>query len=253
MVSDRFIGLLMVADEDDILGRTLEINAGYVDCFYVLNGSNDTTRSEDLLTGHEKCWGYWTDNELPEDEYGTLPADGWRGFLYDEAADDHGYDNWFVLLHGDEIWTRDPRYIVAPRFDGYVFRLPFYFPRAGEPWDYTRHPVDQLSWHLGPGWPEFRMFRGGDHVSYDPYQHFDVKPRGVDRLALCMDRILHYPYRSPEVQRARAARHEQTRFDPDNFQHIVKDDAVYWTDDMIAERRSKPSFADLYIDKVMVR
>lgn len=231
----KFIGLLMINGENDILEDTLAINAEYVDAFYVLDGTVPNDESERICHGHPKCHGYTRDADLPP-SYPANPVDGYRQHLYEQAVTDYGYDNWFLLLHGDEVWTEDPRAIVTDSADGYCFQLPFFFPRAGEEWDYARSPLDQLTWRLGPGWPEFRMFRGGPGVRFAKSQHFNVTPQGIGRIAWVADPILHYPYRSPEVQRERAA---QT-WDPDNYQHVTDRDAVYWTDEMIAAYQARP-------------
>ncbi len=240
----KFIGLLMVADEDDILDRTLEHNLGFVDWFYVLDGSKNPTRH-----GHMdwpfKCMGAYQDKDLPAG-YPEKPTDGYRQFLLQKAVADWGPDNWFVLLHGDEMWTADPRDIATRNADGFVFPLPFFFPREGEEWQDDVHPIDQLHWALGPGWPELRMFRGGPDVHYHSQQHFNVTPGGLHTLAHVDAPIFHYPYRSPEVQRARAERHQTTGFDPDNYQHITEGDNVYWTDEMIAAYRERPQFQNLW-------
>lgn len=243
-----YIGLLMVADEDDIIDRTLEVNREFVDAFYVLDGS-DSVHVANLCNTDAKCWGLTHDRFLPE-EYGTNPVDGWRQYLLEQAVSDHGPDHWFLLLHGDELWTQHPRFTVDGRYDGFIYGLPFFFPRAGEPWLDDVHPIDQLNWHLGPGYPEFRMFRGSDKVSYNRRQHFSVAPQGIGRIGYSRAPILHFPYRSPEVQRARAARHERTQFDPDNYRHITDGDEVYWTDEMIDLYRAKPWFAELRLGGV---
>ncbi len=239
-----FIGLLMVADEDDIIDRTLEVNREMVDAFYVLDGGSSDTVLQ-LVRDDPKCWCYMTDDVLDPDIYGDKPVDGWRQTLLEQAVQDHGPHNWFVLLHGDEVWLVDPRLRVSGHHDGYMFELPFFFPREGEPWQDDTHPLDQLHWRLGPGYPELRMFRGGPGIGYNPRQHFNVTPQGISRIGNWYTPILHYPYRSPEVQRARAARHEATQFDPDNYRHILDEDAVYWTDEMIDLYQAKPWFAEL--------
>jgi len=235
----KFIGLLMINNEDDILEETLATNAQYVDAFYVLDGTVPNDDSKDICMAHRKCSGYTTDAWLPQ-EYGDKPKDGWRQHLYEQAVADHGYDNWFLLLHGDEVWTFDPR-DVADDAHGYFFLLPFYFPRAGEQWDNSQPPLEQLRWHLSPGYPEFRMFRGGEHVQFDPLQHFDVRPKGLGSIAKVPLRINHYLYRSPDQQRARAQLHQQTGFDPGNYNHIIEHDGVYWTDEMIAAYQAHPA------------
>ena len=237
------IGLLMICDEEDILERTLALNEYLFDAFYVLDGSESYEHSKEICTRHPLCAGYWRDAELPS-EYPDHPVDGYRQFIYEQAVAEHGYDHWFLLLHGDEVWTCSRDDLGANTL-GYIFPLPFYFPRTGEPWDYDRHPLDQLHWRLGPGWPELRAFRGAEHIHYDRTQHFDVTPKGLAAIATCDRPILHYLYRSPEVQRRRAQRHAESGFHPGNYQHITEGNGVYWTDEMIASAREDPRFREL--------
>lgn len=238
------IGLLMIADEDDVLERTLDHNARLVDAFYVLDGTvpNDTSRA--LCESHEKCAGYATDADLPRPPYGAKPVDGYRQFIHEWALREHGHGHWFLLLHGDELWTARREHIGGG-VDGLMFELPFYFPRAGDTWREDMHPLDQLTWHLSPGWPELRAFRGDEGVAYDVTQHFNVHPAGLRRVGWCPYPIKHFPYRAPAVQRARAERHLRTQFDPDNYRHILSDDMVSWTDEMIAVYRQRSPFRDL--------
>jgi hypothetical protein len=230
----------MSSHEDDILPETLHANLAFVDCFYALDGTVPNTESRAIITGSEKCAGYITDAEI---DYGPLARDGWRQKLLEMAVADHGHDHWFLLLHGDELWTGLPD--LDTDRDGFMFSLPCYFPRDGEPWDDGRSPVEQLRWHLAPGAREFRMFRGGPHIAFDPQQHANVVPAGVSAIGGCDEPIRHYLYRSPAVQRARAVRHAQTRFDPHNYQHILSHDAVYWTDDMIESEKRHHHYREL--------
>ena len=247
------IGLMMVAGEDDVLERSLDHNSQHFDAFYVLDGSDDNTESERICRAHPKCWGYRTDSQLPRPPYTERTLCGYRQFIYEHAVIDHGTDNWFMVLHADELWTQNPREITwNSRHDGFIYRLPFFFPREGEDWDDNQHPFDQLHWRMGPGWPEFRLFLGGPHVAYNPTQEFNTMPSGIRHVGVADAPILHYPYRSPEVQRARAQQHERTQFDPSNYQHIVRDDQVYWTDSMIRAYMAKPEFAELTSTRVAV-
>jgi hypothetical protein len=239
------IGLLMVAGEDDILERTLDHNARFLDAFYVLDGAVDNTESERICRAHPKCWAYRRDEDLPRPPYTERTLCGYRKFIHDLAVEEHGPDNWFMVLHADEWWWSNPREFRHSRHDGFIYELPFFFPREGEEWDDSVHPIDQLHWNLGPGWPEFRLFKGNPTVSYHELQEFNTRPMGIRSVVRANSPIWHYPYRSPEVQRARAQQHEVTQFDPDNYQHIVREDAVYWTDEMIARYQAKPEFADM--------
>ncbi len=245
----KYIGLLMVNGEDDILAASLDHNTPYLDCFYVLDGTQPNTASERICCAHPKCAGYTTDAELPRPPYPENSIDGYRGFLLQQAVAEHGHDNWFVILHGDELWDTDPRQLAqAGDDDGYVFDLPFYFPRAGEPWDYDKHPLDQLRWNLGPGWPEFRLFKGNEGVHYHPGQYMNTMPQGIGGAVQTNLTIRHYPYRSPEVQRARTQQHQRTQFHPTNYAHILERDEVYWTDEMIEREQADARFRVLKRD-----
>jgi hypothetical protein len=239
------IGLLMINGENDVLERTLAHNSEYVDAFYVLDGTVPNDESERICRAHPKCWGYRTDAQLPRPPYGDKPVCGWRQFMLEHAYADHGHDNWFLILHGDEVWTKHPKEMVTSSFDGYIYKLPFYFPREGEEWDPAVHPLDQLHWSLWPGYPEFRLFLGGEGVNFNRDQRFNTRPAGIKRAAIAPDPILHYLYRSPDAQRARAAEHARTDFDLANYLHILDDDAVYWTDEMIGRYRRKEFFTEL--------
>ncbi len=193
------IGLVTVAEEDDILERTLAHNLQYVDAHYVL-------------------------------ERGDRPdVDGSRQILLDQAYADHGTDHWFLLIHGDEMWTGLPA--LNTFHDGYNFQLPLHVPTR--PWDYTTHPIDQLTMTLGPGYEEFRMFRGGPKVRYDPRQHFNVQPAGLTSVGWAAEPIHHYPYRSPEQNALRA----RATWDPDNYRGVPD----VWTPEIIRAYQSANS------------
>lgn len=235
-----FIGLLMVCHEDDILPETLQRHTEFVDAFYVLDGTVPNRRSKKLCESFSECARYTRDREL------TGPVrDGSRGLLYQQAVSDFGHDNWFCLLHADEVWTFYPWHLTReyPAADGFIFNLPCYFPREGEPYDTARPALEQLLWHLEPGWPEFRMFKGAPNVRYDPGQHFDVMPKGLTNVIRTDWAIRHYPYRSPESQMKRAV----NGFDPDNYKHVVEGN-VYWSDEMIASWQTRTQFRRLVKD-----
>ena len=239
----RYIGLLMIANEDDILADVLASHHTIADDIYVLDGSEPGGLSETICAAGANVRGYMRDSQLPRPPYPDRPVDGYRQYLYEGAVLDHGPDNWFLLLHGDEVWTFDPRDLVDehPDADGFGFRLPCYFPHADDGWDDSRGPLEQLRWRLGPGWPEFRMFRGAAHVGFDQAQHFNVIPGGLERI-VWTDRVInHYPFRSPEAQRARARQHEASGFDPDNYRHILDEDRVLWDDELIGRYQASSS------------
>lgn len=244
-----FVGLLMIRDEDDILEEVLATHCRIVDAFYVLDGSEPNERSEAICRSFRRCYGYWRDADLPAD-YGPQPRDGWRQYIYERAAAEHGVDNWFLLLHGDEVWTCDPREVVKehPDAQGFGFRLPLYFPHVDDGWRDDVPPLEQLRWSLAPGWPEFRMFRGRDDVRYDVRQHSNVAPVGIDKIRMLPQEIRHYPFRAPVHQVERADRHAITNFDPANYDHIRLEGRTLWDDDLISRYRANPNFEELRHD-----
>lgn len=222
------IGLLMIRDENDILNDTLAINARLVDVFYVLDGSKDAFIARDICAKFDNCARVFRDS--------GVVTDSSRQLLLDAAREDHGDNHWYLLLHGDELWTFDPSDVVDnhPAAEGFEFRLPFAFPRR---WDSQRTAFEQLTEFAGPGWPEFRMFRDQPGVHYVAGRHHECKPEGVDIVFRVEGHwILHYPYRSPQHQRERA----RTRrvWSPENYQHISAG-GVFWNDDMLADLRSE--------------
>jgi len=249
----KYIGLLMINHENDILADVLATHCEIVDAFYVLDGTVPNATSREICESFDKCAGYATDSELPRPPYPFGTTCGYRKFPHKMAVADHGPNNWFLELHGDEIWTFDPRQVVAehPTAEGFVFPLPFYFPREGQDWDDERSPLDQLTWNLSPGWPEFRMFRGAPGVEFVESQHFNTRPTGISQVGWIDLPIKHYPYRSPKVQRERAAIHNRTGFDPDNYSHISNGDAVFWSDRRIAKYQRQECFRVLSNDAEM--
>lgn len=238
------IGLLMVCDEDDILDATLKRHCEIADAIYTLDGGGGLPT---WFAMSDKFGCYFKDSDLSRPPYSHQPKDGHRQVLYERAVRDHGHDNLFLLLHGDEVWTFDPA-AVADEYqdvDGFCFRLPFYFPHADEGWDERRHPLEQLHWRLGPGWPEFRMFRGNPEVRYDINQHFNVVPSGLRKIHTLPLEIRHYPFRAPSHQIERAARHELTGFDPENYRHILNEGRTLWDDDLISRWQGIDHFAEV--------
>jgi hypothetical protein len=227
-----FIGLLLTAGDNDILPDTLAHNTQWCDAIYSLSPMGDGAGP---IVAAADC-----DSVILYEEY--LPVDFWlpvrdgiRGALLRAARIDYGDDNWYLLLHADEVVEDDPRDLpsIYPDADGFWFRLPVYVPR--DPWDDSKSAIDQMRWRLEPGWPEVRMFKDGPGVMYDPTQHFRTEPAGLRNILEADRDIGHYPYRSPDRQRAKAAQHMRTGFDPDNYRHIIERDEVVWSDEKIAE------------------
>lgn len=187
------IGLLCHRAEDDILAETTAANSRWCDEIYV------------------------ADPEARTDGDARSP-------ILEQAYADHGHDHWFLLAHADEVWVTDPRDSIAanPDADGITIRLRLAF--NDNPWDYEVSVLAQCRRYLVPGWPEFRLFRGGPEVHYASGQHFNVVPSGISRRAADPAAVVnHYPFRSPESQLRRAG----DSWDPENYSRAPVDaDAI---------------------------
>lgn len=229
----KLIGLAMIHAENDILPETLPRNAKWLDALYILDGDGAAFSICETV-GFD---GYTTDADLPRPPYPAATTDGCRQHLLSQATAAHGSGNLFALIHGDELWTADPRETAVTDHDGWMFPLPCYFPR--EPWDDSRTPLAQLHWSLRPGYPEFRLFRGPAEYAKD--QHFNVVPSGVNRIGRSEHSILHFPFRSPDSQRARAV----ASFDPGNYGHVRQGVDLVWGDDRIEHERRHAHYSNL--------
>ena len=238
---------MLVGHEDDILEATLTEHCKIVDAFYVLDGTVPNDVSKEICLSFDKCRSYHTDAELPRPPYPNGTTCGYRQWPLEQAQADVGFDHWFLELHADEVWTFHPSEVVAeyPDADGFIFPLPCYFPRTE--WDYNRPPLEQLKWSIGPGYPEFRMFKGHEGQAFDPNQHFDTIPSHVETIVTDSRPIKHYAYRSPRSQIEKSRMHDRTGFDPDNYAN-VRAGKLIWDDALIARYQQQPIWRELRCD-----
>ncbi len=101
------IGLMMTYNEEDIIEDVMNSHKKLFDKILVLDGSTDKT--PEILQSYDNVVYYLRDEQIFPKRKTT---DGVRQFLLEEAQKRYGYDGWFSLLHGDEIFVDNPNEII---------------------------------------------------------------------------------------------------------------------------------------------
>jgi hypothetical protein len=221
------LGLMLVRNENDVLEEVLEHHLRGVDHVFVLDGTTEgPERSRAICQGRDRVT-YFTEDALPP-EHPRPVRDGCRQFLMERARERFGHRGWFVWLHADELFVDRPADVVAACPPGLaaieVRSLLCFVHRTQEPFrlDPGRSLREQIVWYAGPGWPEVRFLRNAPGLDLDLRQHQRLIPPGPQRVYRTRFKVLHYPYRDPAQQAARAHdRAEVTGFSPDTYRHVL--------------------------------
>ncbi|UCH26771.1 MAG: glycosyltransferase family 2 protein [Trueperaceae bacterium] len=189
---------MMTYNEADVIEETMEANRKFVDCIFALDGSDDGT--DKILQKYPEVELLVRDREISPN--GPI-RDYHRQVLLEAARERYGPDNWFTLLHGDEIYHDNPRKIAeladrqgAQRVNWAVMQ---FFPHQNDvPLDLTLPIQERIRWY-SPFWIEIRQFKGNKRTRYRDGSHGRVIPDGVGWRPYTKTPILkHYPFRSPE-------------------------------------------------------
>ena len=100
------IGLMMTCNEEDCIREVMDNHVKYFDKILVLDGSSDKT--EEILRSYPQVKYFLKDKDIIDKLPNKKFEDCARQFLIDKAQEMYGYDGWFTLLHGDEIWYDNP-------------------------------------------------------------------------------------------------------------------------------------------------
>jgi Glycosyl transferase family 2 len=216
---ERLIGLLMLRDEDDILGDMLRCATQWFDRILVLDGTTDDDRrrrTDAVLDSFAEVVFVARDEDVP----GTGPIrDGARQVLLDEARRRYGTDQWIGVLHADEFMDQDPRPMLAarhPLIDPTIrIRLVHAFLHSddepawrNDPERWAATPVRERITHvMWPGVPETRFFFDRGMRDYRIDHHSKTVPTSF-RSGPLVDgfSIVQYNERAPEqaIERGRS-------------------------------------------------
>lgn len=194
------IGLMMTCNEEDCIKEVMDEHVKYFDEILVLDGSSD--RTEEILRGYPQVKYFIKDqeiiNKLPNHKF----KDGARQFILAKAQEMYGYDGWFTLLHGDEIFYDNPIEMAkraekerAEKINWYVMDFFLHTSDKGKDLDAIRSIQQRVTWYC-PGFLEIRSFKNKKGIYYDLCQA-GVLPRRVGIKPFSKFPVYkHYPFRS---------------------------------------------------------
>ena len=205
----NLIGLMMIRNEHDVLAEALRNHSCFCRAIYVLDGSRGEAQiaTREICERFPKVEGYWHDDETG---YEQPLRDGARQLLLERAREAHGLNNWFALLHGDELWGEDPRpkLEIPDRPCAVLTQLYHFFPHSSDrdSWSFPGNGAIEATarWYMMPPGKEHRLFFDTGEHNYEVTQHSRTIPPGIPETTLPIA-IKHYSYRTPEqaYQRAR--------------------------------------------------
>ncbi len=235
------IGLMMIKDETDMLEEALRNHSIFCDEIYVLDGTEGPMqpRSEAICRSFARVAGYWRDAET------RIPRplrDGARGFLLHEARRAHGIGRWYAVLHGDEIWSADPRVTVLDRpddADACSVLLYHFFPHVSErtTWDYVPFVTSIeacASHYMLPGIPEHRLFFDTGRYDYEIPRHSRVIPVGM-RVWHTELAVKQYNYRNPDQAHTRAVTRRADGWQANHYQHLLDGTDGFFVETLASE------------------
>lgn len=202
------IGLMLTCNEEDIIEEVMTEYNKYFDRILVLDGSTDKT--PDILRSFKSVVYLVKD----EDVSPNAPIrDGARQFLVAEAQKRYGYEGFFTILHGDEVFHDDPNGVCMRAHEEGIelirwLTLTFCFHVSErETFLKTRHlpAQEKLHWCF-PHSIEYRQFINKKGVYFDVNKHETLAPYGADRLRgnKHFPVFKHYPFRVPDQMIKRA-------------------------------------------------
>ena len=155
-MTSRLISLMMIRDEQDMLAEALRNHVRFCDAIFVLDGTQgDTLRTfRDICLAFPQVVGHWQDDEAG---YKLPLRDGARQFLLERARERFGLNHWYAILHGDEIWSEDPRPHCTPAqpdLHGIAVNLYHFFPHISQRDTWSFHAGDSIEalaqWYMLP-------------------------------------------------------------------------------------------------------
>lgn len=210
---------MLIRDEQDMLEEAFANHLKFCDAIFVLDGTIGPEGDVSRAICEPKVAGYWRDEETGYDRI----VCGSRQFLLDKARQRMGLNNWYVVLHGDEIWGSDPRSLMIGK-DPIAYRVKFhhFFPHVSQKdcWEFGEKSIEECSkWYMTPYTPEARIFFDAG-LNYDISRHFYTIPIGLDTKQTELI-VKSYNYRSPEQAHRRAVGRKATGWQTNHYAHLL--------------------------------
>ncbi|MCK9494988.1 MAG: glycosyltransferase family 2 protein [Dehalococcoidia bacterium] len=207
----RIHGIMLVKDEVDVIGETLEAAVAWCDAIYVFdNGSRDGTWEQ------VQAFARRSDRVIPYRQAGTPFSQSLRGEVFRYYRDRARPGDWWCILDGDEFYVDDPRVFLSavPSRFGEVWSASYQYYFTDDdlrryevaPEAFLSTPVtERLRYYLN-NWSESRFMRHHtglvwprDRDGHPGYR----RPLGLGATFPRRIRLKHYQYRSPEQMQRR--------------------------------------------------
>ncbi|WP_394650849.1 glycosyltransferase family 2 protein [uncultured Acinetobacter sp.] len=168
----KIIGLMVVKNEDDIVGYCLDDAVKWADKIIIMNnGSTDKTESIIL----NKKFKY-PDKIIYWGRYDGNFREGLRGLLYLDNKEIFEVGDWIIRLDSDEFYIDDPRDFLAklPEQVNFVRNASFQYYYTQEDYIQERsnsefhnqNPAERLKYHM-PNWGENRCAKVTEDMKWE--------------------------------------------------------------------------------------
>lgn len=242
----RFHGLMLVRDEDDIIGETIQKALSWIDSIWVL----DTGSTDETYTILEELSASDTRIRLLGRHELTFNQ-SLRSYVFQEARAYFSDGDWIIKMDADEIHYISPPEFVknyVSRLDGAIYLRWYYFRLTeGEANNYLSGEVDvyqdrKLSiierrrFYKIPSHSEPRLFK------YRPtmrFHHGNNWPFYAGQKCRYQIPIMHFPHRDPVQMKKRfSLRNRMKKMGSTASSHWEVDD---WRNELIANEYSGPN------------
>lgn len=227
----------MIRNEHDMLAEALRNHSCFCQTIFVLDGSRGDAQvaTREICESFPKVAGYWHDDDTG---YQQPLRDGARQFLLERAREIHGLNNWYALLHGDELWGEDPRPKLEIPDHPYavVIQLYHFFPHSSErdSWSFPANgSIEATSkWYMLPPGREHRLFFDTGEHNYEVSLHSRTIPSTLQRHIRLPISIKQYNYRTPEQAYDRAQERRDSGWQENHYQHLLNGPEGFFIDSL---------------------
>lgn len=211
------IGLLMTCNEEDCIREVMDEHTKYFDTILCLDGSTDKT--EEILRSYPQVKYLLKDKDIIDKLPNHKFEDGARQFLLAKAQEMFGYDGWFTLLHGDEIFYDNPIEMAeraeregAEKINWYAMNFFMHTSDYGKDIASIQSVQKRITWYC-PGFIEIRSFKNKKGIFYNLGERHLVLPHGIGWHMFSKYPVYkHYPYRSVGQIMRKKKQHEASGF-----------------------------------------
>jgi len=245
----------MTCNEEDCIQEVMDEHTQYFDTILCLDGSSDKT--EEIIRSYPQVKYFLKDKDIIDKLPNRKCEDGARQFLLKKAQEMYGYEGWFTLLHGDEIFHDNPIEMAeraekegAEKINWYAMNFFLHTTDKGKNIEAISSIRERVRWYC-PGFLEIRSFKNKKGIYYKLGEHHKVLPCGLGWHMFSKFPIYkHYPYRSVDQMRRKKEQHAITGFTM--TYRGLEEGSAYFNDILPGykiARRFDGSFHEFEIDK----